>query len=241
VRHPPVKTCAWRAFLTAVCASCCAAACSGEPAVFARLRELDRAGQSPAARTALGLDLLRAEMRSPAPFDEKNPTQPSGHDWVMARVVEKLAAGAVDNRSLQQALKESHPGEFATSVRIVLALKGDPAQVQPLLAFLKEDHQFAWLRDQAVVAVGRYRDRGSVPVLWQLATRDPYYRLSDSVPDPQRKLPPGKGAVYPVRQRALSVLREWQKEGMPLESYVARAVDQDRFQFRFPNPPKPTR
>src|SRR5262245_26696661 len=73
---------------------------------LSRLRDLDRSGQSPAARTALGLDLLRAEMRSPAPFDEKNPAQPSGHDWVMARVTEKLASAAVDNRSLQAALKE---------------------------------------------------------------------------------------------------------------------------------------
>src|SRR6266540_333626 len=51
--------------------------------VLGRLKELDAPRQPPAPRTRLGLDLLRAEMKLPTPFNPKDRAHPSGHDWVL--------------------------------------------------------------------------------------------------------------------------------------------------------------
>jgi hypothetical protein len=152
----------------------------------------------------------------------------------MARIVERIAGGAVDTKTVREELKYTHPGEFETALRILLARRGDRSQSAPLAAFLAENRPFPWLRDQALTALEPFRDRGLTEAIWKVGAHDPYYVAEARVSDPQGKRPPGPGLVYPVRKHALEVLRRWKDAGVPMSSYVLRDIDANRYQFVLP-------
>jgi len=123
-----------------------------------RLKELDNPKLQPTQKAKLGLRLYRQEMLHPTPRpqpkDGKPSTDPVTHDYVLARVTEKLAAVGADPGYLKKAWQQAREGEVKESLAVFLALKGEAAVKEPVVALVTDPKKALRLRELGAKALG---------------------------------------------------------------------------------------
>jgi hypothetical protein len=96
-----------------------------------RLKVLQDPKLTPGQRTNLGLRLYRDEMVRPTPRPGPPYTDPRTHDYVMAQITRKLAAGDLALPVLRKTWETMNPGEVKDSLTILLLLRANAPERQP--------------------------------------------------------------------------------------------------------------
>ena len=198
-----------------------------------RLPELEQSKLTPAQRSQMALRLYREEMvhRTPAP---KPPyTDPITHDYVLAQITRKLAAGKADTKALKKTWETMNAGEVKDSLAIYLVLTGDPAAKDAVSSYVVDRAKPLRLRELGVTALGKLAVKTTDPklgdVLAQVLREDTQgqYQAAKGSPKPVK-------VTYPVRRAARDAIRGMEKAGLLLPSYVTQAAGRAEVETKLP-------
>lgn len=205
--------------------------------VLLHLKELDNKKLTPVQKAKLGLRLYRAEMVAPTPRPTAKAGQPvtdvRSHDWVLAKITQKLADANADTAYLKAAWARLKPGEVKDSLTAFLALKGQEAAREPVAALVSDPTRALWLREAAARGLGSLAVKREDPTAGAVLAR----AIREDGAYVYRAAPQEAGGyvlVFPVRRAAVEAVRKMEKAGLLLESFVTRAAQEAQVELPVP-------
>jgi hypothetical protein len=135
---------------------------------------------APSPRTSQTPNAKRPTRKS-QPLNTRTPEHPNTqpvktHDYVLARITEKLAAVELDLPQLRRTWESANPGEVKDCLAILLLMKGQADQQEGVVAFVLDRAKPMRLRELAAKALGdraaKEQDASLGPVLARVIRED---------------------------------------------------------------------
>jgi hypothetical protein len=208
--------------------------------VLKRLKELRDAKVSAVERARLGQRLYRDEMVNPTPRVPPY-TDYLTHDYVMAQITKRLAELDTDVPTMKTAWEGANPGHVKDSLTLFLALKGQPGMKEGIVKLLEDRGNLMRLRELAATVLGTLAitdfDSKAGDVLAKVIREDnqsQYRVVAPTADNPEETV----FVMFPVRRAAADAIKEMDKKGLLLASYVTRAAETVQVEVKLEKPRK---